>query len=884
MNPSVDVTQPAGGRASGVWVGKLEGGLPLAGVLGAGLARFLAVVAQLGLLFAALYLFRIEEQFGLVKILPLIFVGFVVHAALPLRLRLPFFLVLTWATIGAMFGLTYGLVLIGLGLGLIGLCHLPIAFRARVALVLLAAAFLVALRAQWIPAPLPELPTLVLPILGAMFMFRLIIYLYDLRHEREPVSLWGRLSYFFLLPNVCFPLFPVVDYQTYRRTYYDRSSLEIYQKGLLWILRGTLHLLLYRVVYYYFVLPPAEVQGLGGVVQAMISTYLLYLRISGQFHLIIGILCLFGFNLPETHRLYLLASGFNDYWRRINIYWKDFMMKIFYYPTLMRARKWGTNAGMVVGTVVVFAGTWLLHSYQWFWLRGTFPLTAPDALFWGILGGLVVLNSLHEAKRGRKRLLGTQQWNVWSALGHSAKTVGMLVFITMLWSLWSSPTVGDWVALLAAAGQSGAGEFALLLAALALLVALGVALQYALSRGWTLSLVGSDPPFRRSAVYTGAVALLLVLAGAPQVGARVVGDGQVGAVLASLQGTQLNLQDEAEIERGYYEGLLDAQSYTTALWRNSPQSRPLDWKGIRDAGAIQFTGDLLEFELIPSYSGTVKRLPFTTNRWGMRDQEYEKVKPPHTYRIALLGSSHVMGAGVAPEEVFEALVEERLNREQAGNPHARYEILNFSVAGYAPYHNALLAQNKVFEFEPDALFFVSHANDVDRVFANLSRMIPTGVTIPDAELSALLERAGVKPEMRRSEIERRLWPHGDDLLMWSYRRMVEAARQHGAVPVWIMMPLINQTSGKLTAEMEHLQRLASEAGFSTWSLTEAYQGEDRQLLALATWDGHPNVRAYQLLADRLYQAVLENAQMLGLEPLRAPAEGSVTSSLNLGGQ
>ena len=72
--------------------------------------------------------------------------------------------------------------------------------------------------------------------------------------------------------------------------------------------------------------------GLGGVVQYMVATYRLYLRVSGQFHLVVGMLCLFGFNLPETHHLYFLASGFTDFWRRINIYWKDFMMKLFYYP------------------------------------------------------------------------------------------------------------------------------------------------------------------------------------------------------------------------------------------------------------------------------------------------------------------------------------------------------------------------------------------------------------------------------------------------------------------------------------------------------------------------------------------------------------------------
>ena len=28
-----------------------------------------------------------------------------------------------------------------------------------------------------------------------------------------------------MLPNVCFPLFPVVDYKTFRRNYYDDDAL-----------------------------------------------------------------------------------------------------------------------------------------------------------------------------------------------------------------------------------------------------------------------------------------------------------------------------------------------------------------------------------------------------------------------------------------------------------------------------------------------------------------------------------------------------------------------------------------------------------------------------------------------------------------------------------
>ncbi|MEZ5302787.1 MAG: hypothetical protein R3F11_19445 [Verrucomicrobiales bacterium] len=72
--------------------------------------------------------------------------------------------------------------------------------------------------------------------------------------------------------------------------------------------RGVIHLILYRAVYMYLVPVPEDITGLSGVLAFMLAAYLLYLRVSGLFHFIVGSLCLFGFNLPETHRLYLLAK------------------------------------------------------------------------------------------------------------------------------------------------------------------------------------------------------------------------------------------------------------------------------------------------------------------------------------------------------------------------------------------------------------------------------------------------------------------------------------------------------------------------------------------------------------------------------------------------
>src|SRR4029077_5702310 len=134
--------------------------------------------------------------------------------------------------------------------------------------------------------------------------------------------------------------------------------------------------------YHYLLIHPLEVTDLFGVTRFAVATLFLYLRVSGQFHIIIGLLHLFGFNLPETHHLYLLASSFTDFWRRINIYWKDFITKLFFNPAFFALRGLGTLPAIALATLAAFFATWVLHSWQWFWFRGSFLVSRADIVFW----------------------------------------------------------------------------------------------------------------------------------------------------------------------------------------------------------------------------------------------------------------------------------------------------------------------------------------------------------------------------------------------------------------------------------------------------------------------------------------------------------------------
>ena len=374
----------------------------------------------------------------------LTFAGFAVHAWLPLRWRLHFFVVLSLGAIVMVLGLREGAWLIGLGALLIALCHLPIPFWGRVAAIAVVGIVLAGLRVELVSVPWSRA---IWPILGSMFMFRLIVYLYDLRHDTASFSLPRSLAYFFLLPNICFPLFPVVDFKTFRRTYFDADAGRIYQTGVDWMARGVVHLICYRFVYYYATLSPAEVQSPATFGQFVMANFLLYLRVSGQFHLIVGMLHLFGFRLPETHHRYYLASSFTDFWRRINIYWKDFMLKIFFNPLYFRLKRLGPERALVdldPGGLLRDLGA----------ARVPVVLAprerAPD------LDGRRLLGHPRRPRRGERALRDAPRPGAAHRGGHvdaagggglDATVAATFASICLLWSLWTSDSFTSWFAL-----------------------------------------------------------------------------------------------------------------------------------------------------------------------------------------------------------------------------------------------------------------------------------------------------------------------------------------------------------------------------------------------------------------------------------------------------
>ncbi len=812
--------------------------------------RFLALSLQLILVFYVTTRWYQIEGLAFQKLALLTWAGFMFHYFLPQRLRLHAFAALSLGSVFVIFGLAQGAWLIGLGLALIGLCHLPVPFAARLGLLAAAVLALALQRSGSLAFPWSSA---IWPVLGSMFMLRLIIYVYDLRHRNAPASFSHAVSYFFMIPNVCFPLFPVVDYQSFCRSHYDQKDRHaIYQTGISWILRGGIQLILYRLVYQHLPIDSTAVTDVPQLLRYLLWPFLLYLQVSGLFHMVIGMLHLFGFNLPETHHLFYLSTSFTDFWRRINIYWKDFMMKVFYYPAFFKLRRLGNLRALVLGTFWVFFATWFLHSYQWFWIRGSFLLTWSDTLFWTVLAVLVAIGVVRETVKPARRKLGAAKIPFSSMAVTGLKSLGVFATICVLWSLWISESVVDWASLFGVLGTATAADL-WLIPALAAGVAAYVAISIFYQRRPARPL-----HFWKDVGRNGATVAVLLAVAAPSFYTRL--EPETAAVIKGVKSSALNDRDKARRQRDYYEQLNDVGWDNPELMKVYME-RPADWGSIRFRPELSRLREGLPYlELVPQAQARHRGTLVTINRWGMRDRDYEKTPAPGTYRIALVGASHTFGSGVLLEENFESLLEERLNREARGEPHGSYEILNFAVEGYSALDVLAELESKVFDFSPASVFYVIHPLDAHLAVERLCKLMDAKVPVPYEGAVAFAARHGVTPGTPEATGRRVLAEHKAELLSWTYHEIAARCQERGVAGVAVFLPILSKHDYDLDAAA--ILDLARTSGLLTLDLSGVYDGRPAESLHLAPWDDHPNPEGHRLVAARLYDAIRQNQNAL----------------------
>jgi alginate O-acetyltransferase complex protein AlgI len=485
----------------------------------------------------------------------------------------------------------------------------------------------------------------------------------------------------------------------------------------------------------------------------------------------------------------------------------------------------------------------------------------------------VVFGSLREMKRPRKRRLG--RGPAWSA-SLALRRVGTFTAICILWSLWSTDSIAGWVVMWTVAGNVASSDVWLLA---------GLVIGGLLVAGRPWSVREDDNTtgllYRQPALHSTALLLGMLVVGNTPFYARH--SPQLATTVASLQRSTLNARDAALQHRGYYEKLDSPSRMSAQLW-NIQARKPAHWVALGSTAAYRVRNDFMLGDLRPNTHVVFEDQPLTTNSWGMRDHDRLLAKPEGTYRIAVLGPSHVMGSGVGDGETFTHFLEERLNRPTEPETNIRYEVINFGVADYSLLQQLAMLEQRAVRFQPDAVFITDGSGTTEPVIRDLLAVFQSGFAIPYPELDALIRRMGVtalanpgfpvpfenvrallgavgiKTRMPGLEAQRRLRPAADSLVRWTLGRMAAVVREHGAVPVFVSLDIVvNPPDREITALQD-----AAAAGFLVFNLLDLWQNRDKSALRIAEWDEHPNAAGNRVIADRLFELMRQHRSELRL--------------------
>jgi len=350
---------------------------------------------------------------------------------------------------------------------------------------------------------------------------------------------------------------------------------------------------------------------------------------------------------------------------------------------------------------------------------------------------------------------------------------------------------------------------------------------------------------RASMAWTLATAVgLLVVA----VGFRATGGGYLWN---AARGEVARARAEDRRTAGYYEDLLDAgRDLGAASWTaGASDAVPADWLKLHDTDGVRWDEPFQRFRLKPGANLDYKGAPLGVNELGLRDRPTTIEKPAGVRRVAVVGSSILMGSGVPVDATFENLVEDAVALGTLGD-RGPVEFLNFGVAGYRFDQVVDVVLQQVAAFEPDAVVVV--VNDL-ALNPNWSRhlvwLLEEDRDLRYDGLRDLVATAGIDAADSTAAMTVKLEPQRDDLLAWGLAEIVDWRRAVG-VPVVLMAVSQPAVTDRVRERLDAARGVFDGSGLPMISLLAAFDGHPApESLWLRPYDRHPTAEGHRLLAD-----------------------------------
>jgi hypothetical protein len=251
------------------------------------------------------------------------------------------------------------------------------------------------------------------------------------------------------------------------------------------------------------------------------------------------------------------------------------------------------------------------------------------------------------------------------------------------------------------------------------------------------------------------------------------------------------------------------------------------------------------FRLRPNLDTWFKLTRLRTNSHGLRYRELDPAKPPGVIRVAVMGSSFTLPAGVELEDAFHARLERRFDPEGSGN----VQFVNFSVGAFHPAQNLAVLEGLASDYDPDLVLFCFTEMAAG---AALSRH-PASIILPQPRIhpffhSFLWElvrlRAGGEPEPPDVAVAAPENPQ--QRVIPVIVRLGQFAERTG-IPVVAVRLAFEETVESETDR--RLKRTALRHGLGWVDTRSAFRGRDTRALWIYPLDPHPNADGHALFAE-----------------------------------
>ena len=261
------------------------------------------------------------------------------------------------------------------------------------------------------------------------------------------------------------------------------------------------------------------------------------------------------------------------------------------------------------------------------------------------------------------------------------------------------------------------------------------------------------------------------------------------------------------------------------------------------------------------------------NSMGMRGPEWPPLQDDGAIRVLVIGDSFAFGEGVAYENIFPTLIEERLQERSPSD--VRYRVLNAAVSGYGTSQELVQLERLIPIVQPRTVLVAYVLNDPimddgspmigDDDLIHQNEKLKGGIFQSLKSSSVLLRHttSALSSSHQTEVVEEwyRSYYVGDHQDQWEkasgeLERMSQLCRERDIGFIVVVFPLFHDLKDYPFRDVhDTITSFCRDHGIEVIDLMRLFEGMTTQELWVHPLDHHPNARAHGLVADALMDII-----------------------------